>query len=163
MNRDEYESLLGQVQFRIPMHKVDEFLGLAIAEIADLRRQLAEAQEEVAFLRTDGYGYGDAIAHLRRQLAERDADAERYRWLRAQHWDSGQLAVVRNPNRAVKLGHDCPSLDRLDAAIDALRATEPEQTGCQHQAWVCVSEGRKCFDCGVMLPTITEPEQGGEA
>lgn len=46
-------------------------------------------------------------------------DALRYRWLRAQHWDDAQLGVVRYPKASVKLGHDCPSLERLDEAIDA--------------------------------------------
>lgn len=46
-------------------------------------------------------------------------DAERYRWLRVQDWHSGQLAVVAKPKIAIKLGHDSPSRDRLDSAIDA--------------------------------------------
>lgn len=46
-------------------------------------------------------------------------DAARYRWLRQQNWNDGVLGVVVNPKTAVKLGHDCPSLDRLDDAIDA--------------------------------------------
>ena len=46
-------------------------------------------------------------------------DAARYRWLRSQNWNDGVLGVVVNPKTAVKLGHDCPSLDRLDEAIDA--------------------------------------------
>lgn len=45
-------------------------------------------------------------------------DAARYRWLRSQNWNDGQLAVVVDPKRSVKLGHDCPSLDRLDEMID---------------------------------------------
>ena len=55
-------------------------------------------------------------------LSDLDAlakDAARYRWLRAQTWDISILAVVANPKTAVRLGNDCPSLDRLDAAIDA--------------------------------------------
>lgn len=46
-------------------------------------------------------------------------DAERYRWLRAQHWGTSPLAVVVDPKDSVKLGRDCPSKDRLDKAIDA--------------------------------------------
>ena len=46
-------------------------------------------------------------------------DAARYRWLRSQNWNDGVLGVVVNPKTAVKLGHDCPSHDRLDDAIDA--------------------------------------------
>jgi hypothetical protein len=46
-------------------------------------------------------------------------DAERYRWLREQFWNESELCLVRYPKDAVKLGYDCPSLDRLDYAIDA--------------------------------------------
>ena len=47
-------------------------------------------------------------------------DAERYRWLRAQHWSESALCVVSLPKQtAAILGCDCPSGDRLDAAIDA--------------------------------------------
>lgn len=48
-------------------------------------------------------------------------DAERYRWLRAQCWNQSSLCVVAQPKVAVKLGHDCPSFERLDEAIDAAR------------------------------------------
>ena len=64
----------------------------------------------------------ELLAEVDRLTAERDAlraDAERYRWLRAQHWDESPLAVVCAPKAAVKPGHDCPSLGRLDDAIDA--------------------------------------------
>lgn len=75
----------------------------------------------------------DDITALREQLAcvgareEIDLEAlervlksaERYQWLRTQNWDTGLLAVVADPKAAVKLGRDCPSLDRLDEAIDA--------------------------------------------
>jgi len=58
--------------------------------------------------------------------AEYDAildDAMRYRWLRMQDWYSGALCVLRNPKGVLtKTGHtlgaDCPSRERLDAAID---------------------------------------------
>ena len=56
-------------------------------------------------------------AHPEAEAAEKDA--ERYRWLRAQHWDTGLLAVVADPKDAIKLGYDCPSLARLDEQIDA--------------------------------------------
>ena len=51
-------------------------------------------------------------------LAAERKDAERYRWLRLQDWDTSRLAVVANPRAALKLGHDAPSRDRLDAMID---------------------------------------------
>lgn len=43
----------------------------------------------------------------------------RYRWLRKQHWNEAELCIVVNPKDSVKLGRDCPSLERLDAVIDA--------------------------------------------
>ena len=51
-------------------------------------------------------------------------DAERYRWLRMQDWNTGLLAVVADPKKAIKLGHDAPSRARLDSAIDAAMAAE---------------------------------------
>lgn len=51
-------------------------------------------------------------------------DAERYRWLRKQHWNEGVLCVVMQPKKSVKLGCDCPSLDRLDGFIDAAIAAQ---------------------------------------
>jgi hypothetical protein len=47
--------------------------------------------------------------------------AENYRWLREQHWDTSALCVVVDPKKAVRLGHECPSGDRLDEAIAAAR------------------------------------------
>ena len=69
------------------------------------------------------------LARLREKDAEADElrkDAERYRWLREQSWDAGELCIVSQPKHAVKLGHDCPSLFRLDAAVDAAIAQEGE-------------------------------------
>lgn len=58
-------------------------------------------------------------ARLREELEAAQADAARYRFLRDQHWTTGELCVVKNPMKAVKLGYDLPSGERLDAAIDA--------------------------------------------
>ncbi len=58
------------------------------------------------------------IDALRKQNAKNEDDAVRYRWLRAQHWNEAPLCVVARPKDAVKLGHNCPSLDRLDTMID---------------------------------------------
>lgn len=63
--------------------------------------------------------------HPETVAAERDA--ERYRWLRAQNWNSGVLAVVAGPKEAVKLGYDCPSGSRLDEQIDAAMAESNAQ------------------------------------
>ena len=61
------------------------------------------------------------VEHLTAELAAARVDAERYRWLRSQHWDSSRIVCVVDPKSAVKLGHNCPSEARLDAAIDAAR------------------------------------------
>jgi hypothetical protein len=45
-------------------------------------------------------------------------DAERYRWLREQHWSDGRIAVVTDPKSNVKLGSRCLSIDLLDLEID---------------------------------------------
>jgi hypothetical protein len=54
-------------------------------------------------------------------------DAERYRWLRVQHWYAAKLCVVTDPKRNVRLGTDCPSDARLDELIDAERGAAPVQ------------------------------------
>ena len=63
------------------------------------------------------------VASERDQLkADNEAlrkDAERYRWLRIDDWWRSPMCVIRNPKDQAKLGSDCPSSDRLDAAIDA--------------------------------------------
>ena len=56
--------------------------------------------------------------------ADVQRDAERYRWLRKQHWNEAVLCVVAQPKKALKLGFDCPSLDRLDCFIDAASAAQ---------------------------------------
>ena len=47
--------------------------------------------------------------------------AQRYLWLREQHWSSNKLCVVMNPKQAVKLGEYCPSGDLLDKEVDRAR------------------------------------------
>jgi len=58
--------------------------------------------------------------------ATRDAapniNEQRYLWLREQHWNESNVAVVLAPKKAVKLGYDCPSGQRLDEIIDAARS-----------------------------------------
>jgi hypothetical protein len=78
-----------------------------------------------------------ALAEPSQPAAERraeaaEADARRYRWLREQNWFDGALCVVRDPKTALTsgrgLGADCPSLNRLDDAIDAAIAVESVST-----------------------------------
>lgn len=45
-------------------------------------------------------------------------DAERYRWLRNQYWETSKLCVVARPKDAVKIGHWCPSGEYLDDVVD---------------------------------------------
>lgn len=75
----------------------------------------------------------DAAAWLRRLDAENKAlraDAERYRWLRAQNWHDSDLCVVRRPRQAIKPGYDCPSGDRLDEFCGAgIAAQAAAKTG----------------------------------
>jgi hypothetical protein len=54
-------------------------------------------------------------------------NAARYRWLRDQFWVKADLFVVSGSKSRVLLGTDCPSQDRLDAAIDA--AMESHEKG----------------------------------
>jgi hypothetical protein len=54
-------------------------------------------------------------------------DAERYRWLREQNWHDGSMCVVSEPIKAVKPGYDCPSISRLDEAIDAAMAAKTKE------------------------------------
>lgn len=49
-----------------------------------------------------------------------DQYAARYAYLRDTHWESHPLCVVSDPKNSVKLGHDCPSGQRLDELIDML-------------------------------------------
>lgn len=58
-----------------------------------------------------------------------EADAERYRWLRGQHWYDNTIVAVRFPKDAVKLGHDAPSGERLDELIDDAMRHNAEVSG----------------------------------
>lgn len=67
-------------------------------------------------------GSFDALNRLHALIGESEKlrkDAERYRWLRMADWWDSPLCAVRNPAKQVKPGSDCPSRDRLDAAIDS--------------------------------------------
>ena len=81
----------------------------------DIERHIAIASE-----------HATECERLRAELAECKMDAERYRWLRAQHWATSNLTAVRNPQQALRLGSDCPSGERLDALIDAALAAKEE-------------------------------------
>jgi hypothetical protein len=93
-----------------------------IAEVERLRAELAAGaarqgggtSPDVSVI-----NYGNPVDNFSGGAAGTEKDAERYRWLRAQHWNESNMAVVRYPKTSVKLGFDCPSGERLDEAIDA--------------------------------------------
>ena len=105
---------------------------LAARELATLKERIAELERSYsefsdarrAWLASDNIKQS-AIDRLRAEVealtaanAALRADAERYRWLREQHWHSAQLFVVSGGKEAVKLGVQCPSQRCLDATID---------------------------------------------
>jgi len=101
VDADDYEALLAENESMRGLYKMHQQ-----TETREMRELRAER---------------DAL------LAERDAaqkDAERYRWLRMADWWNSPLCVIRDPKQQAKPGTDCPSRDRLDAAIDAARQGE---------------------------------------
>lgn len=70
-------------------------------------------------------------------------NSARYRLLREMRWDKDNLAVVRDPKVAVKLGHDCPNSERLDELLDAeleRRGQVVEDTHFQDKIYQTLSE-----------------------
>ena len=101
------------------------------ANSSGINRPAAEAAETIEYLSAARDGHfqqamknGAKANAFRDEADELRKDAERYRWLRMQDWNTGLLAVVAEPKQAIKLGHDAPSRARLDAAIDAAMAAE---------------------------------------
>lgn len=87
-----------------------------------------KAQEPFGYFKAEPFGWTDcaetddgAKPLYEHPLPPADVvrDAERYKWLRERNWSDSPLCVVTKPYEAVKLGYDCPSHNRLDAAIDA--------------------------------------------
>lgn len=65
--------------------------------------------------------YGEAaqyIDELEKKIKDLQLAADRYNFLREQHWDTSPIAVVKYPKANIKLGSDCPSMERLDEIID---------------------------------------------
>ena len=70
----------------------------------------------------DANALRDLADQLEALTAKRDSykkDAERYQWLRKQHWNDSDFCVVSAPKFNVHLGTICPSNEMLDGAIDA--------------------------------------------
>lgn len=81
--------------------------------------QIDQLKAEIAGLKTGYEAYEQVNAGLKAEVEALRKDAERYRWLRIADWWRSPVCVIRNPKEQAKLGSDCPSGDRLDAAIDA--------------------------------------------
>lgn len=83
---------------------------------------MSKAANIISDLERDNITLAGNNFKLREQLVSVAKDAERYRWLREQSWIDSPLCVVADQNKAVKLGYDCPSMERLDTAIDSALA-----------------------------------------
>jgi hypothetical protein len=70
---------------------------------------------------------GIHIAQLQAEVEAHRKDAERYQWLRSQHWEKSELCVVEHPRASIRLGFDCPSLLRLDEIIDVAIARDTQE------------------------------------
>ena len=95
--------------------------GRAVTEYLVVAQERDQLKAEIAGLKTGYEAYEQVNAGLKVEV-EVEAlrkDAERYRWLRIADWWRSPVCVIRNPKEQAKLGSDCPSGDRLDAAIDA--------------------------------------------
>ena len=100
-------------------------LGLCINEIErltaerdDLRRQLSE------WLRENSPG--GWIDELRRQLAEAEMDAERYRWLRGEHKRVDPICAVIWKRNGDRNGSEWVNTANIDAEIDAAMGASNE-------------------------------------
>jgi hypothetical protein len=96
----------------------------------------ARAREALKYIIDRGFGgvtspaIDQALGILRSYIerAERaETDARRYRELRECNWYDSPLCVVTRPKESVRPGSDCPSLGRLDAALDAALAAMPTE------------------------------------
>lgn len=96
-----------------------------VLSLSQITGPMTQAAADVA-------GERAANALLTSEVEALRADAERYRWLRMRDWFDSELCVLRDPKRVltegIGLGADCPSLSRLDAAIDAALRQEQEGT-----------------------------------
>lgn len=89
------------------------------AGMENVAQQRDQLKAEVAGLNTGYAAFEQVNAGLKAEVEALRKDAERYRWLRIADWWRSPMCVIRNSKDQAKLGSDCPSSDRLDAAIDA--------------------------------------------
>jgi len=89
------------------------------AELDAKDARIRELEEANASLEASYRGSCMMYDATKAELKALRKDAERYRYLRKQHWSEAEICVVTNPKDAIKLGCYCPSSVRLDSAIDA--------------------------------------------
>lgn len=80
--------------------------------------KIDEQLKEINRLKEQKTATTRVVSDLTTEINGLKRDAERYRWLRVQHWTTGNLCVVKHPKKSVKLGHECPFGSLLDDAID---------------------------------------------
>jgi hypothetical protein len=90
----------------------------------DIGRMIGSHYEN---LKTAARSNEDAWRNAQARADSFAVDAQRYRWLRQQNWNESPLFVVAGGRSAVRLGSHCPSMDLLDAAIDAALAALPKE------------------------------------
>jgi hypothetical protein len=93
------------------------------SQLSEVTLRMRELKAENAALCETNVKLGATLSAAWAKNTELRKDAARYRWLRWKDWFDSPLAVLADPKRVltqgVGLGADCPSRDRLDAAIDA--------------------------------------------
>ncbi len=97
--------------------------GLTDADVLQLRAEHGWAKETIRAIEAkllEEHMTDEERNKLRdyvRRLRQNDA---RYRLLRSMHWSEDQLAVVVDPKKSIKLGHQTLSEARLDEFLDEL-------------------------------------------
>ena len=87
-------------------------------------RSVVVSQEAYSIFMDRERALQDTLSAVTAERDELRLDAERYRWLRLADWWSSPICAVKDPKSQAKPGTDCPTRDRLDAAIDAVMAAK---------------------------------------
>lgn len=96
----------------------DEYHHALAEGVLALLAEISRIEIDAVYVMAGSRTRAEVIDQLKAENEALRRDAKRYRFLRNQHWPVAELAVVCNPKVSVKLGHDCPSGDRLDQQVD---------------------------------------------
>jgi hypothetical protein len=118
-----------QVTATQPVQTVNAVMQAVETGIADEREEVSQAVWKAIEVRVRAALTATQPAQTERALTDDARDADRYRRLRAQQWNSSDLFVVAGGKSVVRLGTECPTHDRLDALVDALTAAQPASGG----------------------------------